>query len=72
MGRGTLRAVLGVRTKLRSRLCRPRPCDLGLIGGSLGLICEMGVLTLPPGDGHSRQGHCGNKGLPLPSQLDGE
>ena len=72
MGRGTLRAMLGVRTMLRSRLCRPWPCDLGLIGGSLGLICEMGVLTLPPGGGHGRQGHCGNKGLPLPSQLDGE
>lgn len=49
MGGRTLRATLGVvRTMFRSRFCRRQPCDLGLIGGSLGLICEMGAPTLPP------------------------
>lgn len=66
MGRRTLWAVLGVRTMLRSRLCRPWPYDLGLIGGSLGLICEMGVLTLPAGGGHGRQGHRWQQGARSP------
>lgn len=51
MGRHTLEAALGVKleTGFKSRLCRYWPCDLGPTGGSLGLICEMGLLTLLPG-----------------------
>ena len=67
MGCCTLPAMLGVvRTTVRSRFCRPQPCDLGLIGGSPGLICEMGVPTLPPGGGHCRQGHRWQPGAPSP------
>ena len=51
MVRHTLEAALGVKleTGFKSRLCRHWPCDLGPIGGSLGFICEMGLLTLLPG-----------------------